>query len=61
MHLEVLAGRIGLDEARRERFRKVFLALGVTLDAAEAGGGGLGVSARVHDGRGARRTAPLRC
>lgn len=31
MHLEVLAGRIGLDDARRERFRKVFLALGVTL------------------------------
>ena len=35
MHLEVLAGRIGLDDARRERFRKVFLALGVTLDAGE--------------------------
>lgn len=33
MHVEVLAGRIGLDDARRERFRKVFLALGVTLDA----------------------------
>lgn len=33
MHVEVLAGRIGLDEARRERFRKVFLALGVTIDA----------------------------
>jgi len=33
MHLEVLAGRIGLDDARRERFRRVFLALGVTLDA----------------------------
>jgi putative hydrolase of the HAD superfamily len=32
MHVEVLAGRIGLDDARRERFRKVFLALGVTLD-----------------------------
>ena len=32
MHIEVLAGRIGLDDARRERFRKVFLALGVTLD-----------------------------
>lgn len=31
MHLEVLAGRIGLDEARRERFRRVFAALGVTL------------------------------
>jgi YjjG family noncanonical pyrimidine nucleotidase len=35
MHVEVLAGRIGLDDARRERFRKVFLALGVTLDPAE--------------------------
>jgi putative hydrolase of the HAD superfamily len=32
LHIEVLAGRIGLDDARRERFRKVFLALGVTLD-----------------------------
>jgi putative hydrolase of the HAD superfamily len=32
MHVEVLAGRIGLDDARRERFRRVFLALGVTLD-----------------------------
>ena len=32
MHLEVLAGRIGLDDARRERFRKVFAALGVRLD-----------------------------
>ncbi|HET7694742.1 MAG TPA: HAD-IA family hydrolase [Vicinamibacterales bacterium] len=34
MHVEVLAGRIGLDDARRERFRRVFLALGVALDAA---------------------------
>jgi putative hydrolase of the HAD superfamily len=32
MHLEVLAGRIGLDDARRERFRRVFAALGVALD-----------------------------
>ena len=31
MHLEVLAGRIGLDDARRERFRRVFAALGVAL------------------------------
>jgi YjjG family noncanonical pyrimidine nucleotidase len=31
MHVEVLAGRIGLDEARRERFRRVFGSLGVTL------------------------------
>jgi putative hydrolase of the HAD superfamily len=31
MHIEVLAGRIGLDEARRERFRRVFGALGLTL------------------------------
>ena len=34
MHLEVLAGRIGLDDARRERFRRVFRALGVALDDA---------------------------
>jgi HAD superfamily hydrolase (TIGR01509 family) len=33
MHVEVLAGRIGLDDARRERFRRVFLALGVPLAA----------------------------
>ena len=32
MHLEVLAGRIGLDDARRERFRRVFGALGIALD-----------------------------
>lgn len=31
MHVEVLAGRIALDDARRERFRRVFLALDVTL------------------------------
>lgn len=31
MHLEVLAGRLGLDEARRERFRRVFRALGIDL------------------------------
>lgn len=31
MHLEVLAGRIGLEQARRERFRRVFAALGVEL------------------------------
>jgi putative hydrolase of the HAD superfamily len=35
MHLEVLAGRVGLDAARRERFRKVFAALGVALDPAQ--------------------------
>jgi HAD superfamily hydrolase (TIGR01549 family) len=33
MHVEVLAGRIDLDEARRERFRRVFRALG--LDVSE--------------------------
>jgi putative hydrolase of the HAD superfamily len=32
MHVEVLAGRVGLDEARRERFRRVFSALGAPLD-----------------------------
>src|SRR5688572_12442301 len=35
MHVEVLAGRIGLDEARRERFRRVFSALGVSVTPAE--------------------------
>ena len=35
MHVEVLAGRIGLDAARRERFRRVFLALGVALDSSD--------------------------
>ena len=35
MHVEVLAGRIGLDDARRERFRRVFRALGVSLGDAE--------------------------
>jgi HAD superfamily hydrolase (TIGR01549 family) len=32
MHIEVLAGRVPLDEARRERFRRVFAALGLTID-----------------------------
>jgi HAD superfamily hydrolase (TIGR01549 family) len=31
MHVEVLAGRIALDDARRERFRRVFGALDVAL------------------------------
>jgi putative hydrolase of the HAD superfamily len=31
MHVEVLAGRIDLDEARRERFRRVFRALGLEI------------------------------
>lgn len=31
MHLEVLAGRLALDDARRERFRRVFAALGADL------------------------------
>jgi HAD superfamily hydrolase (TIGR01549 family) len=35
MHIEVLAGRIGLDDARRERFRRVFRALGLALDEGE--------------------------
>jgi len=35
MHLEVLAGRIGLDDARRERFRRVFVALGMPLAEAD--------------------------
>jgi HAD superfamily hydrolase (TIGR01549 family) len=32
MHLEVLAGRLALDDARRERFRRVFLAFDIALD-----------------------------
>ena len=32
MHLEVLAGRMSIDDARRERFRRVFAAVGVPLD-----------------------------
>jgi HAD superfamily hydrolase (TIGR01549 family) len=32
MHIEVLAGRIALDEARRERFRRVFGALGLSIE-----------------------------
>jgi HAD superfamily hydrolase (TIGR01549 family) len=32
MHIEVLAGRVPLDDARRERFRRVFAALGLTID-----------------------------
>lgn len=32
MHLEVLAGRVGLDDARRERFRHVFKAFGIPLE-----------------------------
>jgi putative hydrolase of the HAD superfamily len=35
MHLEVLAGRATLDDARRERFRRVFAALGFRLDPAD--------------------------
>ncbi|HEY7056455.1 MAG TPA: HAD family hydrolase [Vicinamibacterales bacterium] len=33
MHIEVLAGRIEMNEARRERFRRVFRALGLDLPA----------------------------
>jgi len=32
MHIEVLAGRVHLDDARRERFRRVFAALGLAID-----------------------------
>ncbi|PYR90133.1 MAG: hypothetical protein DMF84_21785 [Acidobacteria bacterium] len=32
MHIEVLAGRVALDDARRERFRRVFAALGLAID-----------------------------
>jgi HAD superfamily hydrolase (TIGR01549 family) len=56
MHVEVLAGRIGLDDARRERFRRVFRALGVALDdrevdaVASAYRGGYMRARRVIDG-----------
>src|SRR5262245_8736180 len=32
LHLEVLAGRLSIDDARRERFRRVFNAVSVPLD-----------------------------
>ncbi len=32
LHTEVLAGRLSIDDARRERFRRVFAAVGVALD-----------------------------
>src|SRR5437763_5692416 len=35
MHIEVLAGRVEMNEARRERFRRVFRALGVALPESE--------------------------
>jgi putative hydrolase of the HAD superfamily len=34
LHAEVLAGRLSIDDARRERFRRVFDAVGVRADAA---------------------------
>jgi HAD superfamily hydrolase (TIGR01549 family) len=36
LHLEVLAGARGLDDARRERFRRVFEAVGITLSDGDA-------------------------
>lgn len=36
LHRDVLEGRRGLDDARRERFRRVFAATGVTLSEADA-------------------------
>ena len=56
MHLEVLAGRLSLDDARRQRFRKVFEALGVPLSepdvdrAARAYRGGYVTARRAIDG-----------
>jgi len=35
MHIEVLAGRVELNEARRERFRRVFRALGLQMSEAD--------------------------
>jgi putative hydrolase of the HAD superfamily len=34
LHQEVLAGRLSIDDARRERFRRIFREVGRTLDAA---------------------------
>jgi putative hydrolase of the HAD superfamily len=36
LHLEVLAGRRGLDDARRERFRRVFDSIGIPLSPEDA-------------------------
>lgn len=36
MHVEVLAGRVGLEEARRERFRHVFRAFDIALTDGDA-------------------------
>jgi putative hydrolase of the HAD superfamily len=36
LHLEVLAGARGLDDARRERFRRVFAAVGISLSGGDA-------------------------
>lgn len=38
LHLDVLAGRRTLDDARRERFRRLFAAIGTELSEAEAEG-----------------------
>ena len=50
MHVEVLAGRVGLDEARRERFRRVFLAFGIALDDAGRRCRRVGLPLRLHVG-----------
>jgi putative hydrolase of the HAD superfamily len=34
LHTEVLAGRLSIDEARRERFRRLFAGLGIEVDEA---------------------------
>jgi putative hydrolase of the HAD superfamily len=34
LHAEVLAGRISIDDARRERFRRLFAAMGIAIDEA---------------------------
>ncbi|HEX5473089.1 MAG TPA: HAD-IA family hydrolase [Vicinamibacterales bacterium] len=52
LHVEVLAGRLSLDAARIERFRRVFAALGLTVTAGQAAG----AAAAYRDGyRDARR------
>ncbi|HEY2433966.1 MAG TPA: HAD-IA family hydrolase [Vicinamibacterales bacterium] len=37
LHAEVLAGHLSIDDARRERFRRVFAAVGIAVDADAVG------------------------
>ena len=60
MHIEVLAGRVDLDEARRERFRRVFAALGLQMsDEAVAGAASAYRSGYVAERRATEGAAEL--